>query len=48
MQPSTIMTIGPAEAIKLLENNAGNRTISDRVVSQYAAEMKAGNWLGFT
>ena len=45
MQPSTIMTIGPAEAIKLLENNAGNRLISDRVVSQYAAEMKAGNWL---
>lgn len=44
MQPSTIMTIGPAEATRLLENNKDNRSISDKVVQQYAREMAAGNW----
>lgn len=44
MQPSTIMTITPEVATRLLENNSGNRTISDQVVQQYAREMRAGRW----
>lgn len=44
MQPSTVMTISPEIATRLLEQNTGNRNISDRVVQQYAREMKAGRW----
>lgn len=44
MQPSTIMTIGPADATRLLENNRNNRTISDKIVRQYADDMREGRW----
>lgn len=44
MQPSTVMPIGPTEATRLLEGNKNNRPISDKIVQQYAAEMRAGGW----
>ena len=44
MQPSTVMSIGPEEAMRLFENNKNNRAISDKIVKQYAADMRAGNW----
>ena len=39
-----ILTISPAEAKRLLENNDGNRRLSDKLANQYAADMRAGSW----
>ncbi len=39
-----ILTISPAEAKRLLENNDGNRKLSDRLASQYAEDMRTGSW----
>ena len=44
MQPSRIMEIGPETATRLLERNENNRPISDRIVKQYAQDMRDGKW----
>ena len=39
-----IVTITPAEALKLLEGNKNNRGLRQTRVSTYAADMASGNW----
>lgn len=39
------VSITPEIAMKMLENNTGNRPISDATVKQYASDMKEGRWL---
>jgi len=38
-------TITPARAMELLEHNTRNRHLRAALVSQYAADMKAGRWM---
>lgn len=40
-----IRNITPARAKRMLENNEGNRSLRRAKAAQYAAMMKAGNWL---
>jgi len=41
---TTIETIGPKKAAKLLENNKLNRPLTQRLVDKYADDMKNGRW----
>lgn len=42
---TSVRTITPDDAKRLLENNTLNRNISDRTVSALARDMKSGNWV---
>lgn len=42
---TSVRTITPADAKRLLENNTFNRSISDRTVNAIARDMKNGDWV---
>jgi hypothetical protein len=41
---TAVLTIGPAQAEDLLQNNAGNRNVSPMTLARYAATMRNGDW----